>query len=112
MPDSAFSDLLTQTCTIRSRSLGAVDTWGVPAETITDESTSVACLVQPAPEKLEIERRGKKLIADYLGFFEYSQVIDEDDIVVQGSISYVVLSIENAAGQEHHKEIYLRKVVA
>ena len=110
MSDLVYEGLLTQTCTIKRRHKGTADKWGAKSEIISDEATNVKCLIQPAYEVLEFDVRGQKQIAQFVGYFKSDEDIEVDDIIVFNSKNYVVLGVEDAAGQGHHQEIPLRSL--
>jgi hypothetical protein len=106
MSDNAFSDMLIHSCTIYRRALDSdhLDKWGDSAETITVSSSSVPCLFQSRNEYLEFSLRGEKVMSKEMVFFEFTANLEEDDILIYNSKKYLVLGIDNAAGQGHHKE--------
>lgn len=111
MADSVFSDLLIQTCDITRTSDGESNTYGIPAQTVSTVKSGAICLIQQSPRgDVEVERKGQKVMASHVGFFEYNEDILENDIVVQGSNSFLVLTVLDAAGQEHHKECDLKEL--
>jgi len=110
MSDEVYDDLLTHTVSITRRSYneGSLDSFGVPVETQTEATASAVALIQPLTDSIEITKRGKKEIATVVGFFKYSQSILADDIVEYNSIKYIVLGVQDAGGQAHHKEILMK----
>lgn len=110
--DATFLSLLTHTVIVyrRSLSVASYDSYGVPIETINENSSSVECLIQPLREALEFDRRGKKELATVMGFFKITDSIIEDDIVEYKSKKYIVLGVEDAGGQSHHQEVFLRRM--
>jgi hypothetical protein len=112
MSDALFDSLLTQTCTIKSRTYNtsSVDDWGVPSETIEETGTTASCLIQLNSETVEMTIRGKKEMASHLGFFKYSVSIQQDDIVELDGVAYQVLSVDDPVSQNHHKEVQLKRI--
>lgn len=108
MADSVFTDLLIHTVTVSRRSLSTRDEWNVASETFSTISTTMTCLIQDTKENIEIDRRGKKEMVQAIGFFEYGSNVVEDDIITYNTQKYQVIGIDNAAGQAHHLEVYLR----
>ena len=110
MADLEFTNLLTHTCTITRRVKGVTDKWGAKAETLTDVATSVPCMIQASYEMLEFDVRGQKQIATMIAFFEITQDIEVDDIVVFNGKDFVVIGVEDAGGQGHHYEVPLKSL--
>ena len=110
MSDDVYDDLLTHSVSITRRSYnqGSVDSFGVPAETQTETTSSADALIQSLTDRVEITKRGKKEIATMVGFFKISESILVDDIVEYNSIKYIVLGVQDAGGQAHHKEILMK----
>ncbi len=112
MSDGFYEGLLTQTCTIKSRTLSSTtkDAWGVPTEVIATTSASAACLIQQNAETIEVTVRGKKEMVTDIGFFKSSANIVGDCIIELDGIAYQVLSVSNVMGQGHHLEVLLKKI--
>ncbi|KKN82786.1 hypothetical protein LCGC14_0306100 [marine sediment metagenome] len=112
MSDQSFTDLLTQTATILSRTYnsGDIDRFGVPTETIAETEASEPCLIQNLGQTIEFSVKGKSELATYLGFFKVTANISLDSIVIFNNVKYQVINIDDAAGQNHHYEVYLKKM--
>ena len=112
MSDSFYENLLTQTCTLKSRSYNVsnIDSWGVPVETVTTSSSTVPCLIQQNNETVEITVEGKKELATHIGFFLSATSIGLDDIIEISGVSYQVIGVDDPMAQEHHKEVLLKKI--
>lgn len=108
---STYSDLLTQTATIKRRVEGAVDDLGIPEESFTTVSTTAKCLIQQKSESVAIDDKGREIISSHLCFMAYGESVQEDDLITIGSNTYYAISVDNdVAGQGHHVEVYLRLV--
>lgn len=108
MADAAFTALLTHTVDVyRRNASGTADEWGAIPETVTADSTSVPCLVQQQEETIEFTRRGKKIQTRLVVFFEITADVLEDDILEFEDKKYLVISVEDAGGIGHHKEVYI-----
>jgi hypothetical protein len=108
MADSIFDAELIHSVSIYRRSTaGTADEWGAIPESVAASSTGVSCLIQQMEETIEFTRRGKKIQTRLCGFFKFAADILEDDIVEFQSKKYLVIAVEDAAGQGHHKEVYL-----
>ena len=107
MSDSAFNDLLTQECTIYRRVYDSAteDKWGASAESFSTITTEEDCLFQQLDEMIEFIRRGEKVLTKTEVFLKYEADIEEDDIIEFESKKYSVLSVDDSAGQQHHKEV-------
>ena len=68
-------------------------------------SSAVACLFQSRMEAIEFSVRGEKVLSKEIVFFEYTDDVQEDDILNYGSKKYEVVGVDKAAGQTHHKEV-------
>ena len=110
MSDPIFRMLLTQTCTIERRIKGAADIYGAKAETLTVVSTGEACLIQTSYDIVEFDERGKKEVANLMGYFEIDSIIEVDDIVTVNSKLFAVVGVDDAGGQGHHLECPLRNL--
>lgn len=110
--DATFLSLLTHTALVkrRSSSVSSIDDWGIPEETITTGTTTLNCLIQPLNEAIEFDVRGKKEMATKMGFFKISDSILQDDIIIFKNKQYIVIGVEDAAGQSHHQEVFLRRM--
>lgn len=108
MSDSIFDAELIHSVDIYRRSTsGTADEWGAIPESVSASSTGVSCLIQQMEETIEFTRRGKKIQSRHCGFFKFTADILEDDIIQFDGKRYLVISVEDAAGQAHHKEVYL-----
>ena len=109
MSDSIFDAELIHTVTVYRRTAvsGTPDKWGGTNEVVSVSSTNVVCLMQQMEEDIEFTRKGKKLRTRIMGFFKIEANILEDDIVEFEGKKYLVISVEDAAGQGHHKEVYV-----
>lgn len=109
MSDEMFNSLLTHTCKISRRTYNSssIDKWGASTETFTTISESESCLFQETEELVEYSRRGEKFYTRILVFFKISADVEQDDIIERNSKKFRVGGIEDAAGQNHHKEGYL-----
>lgn len=108
MSDPTFDAELIHTVSISRRTTsGTPDEWGAVPESITPVVTGVPCLIQTMEETIEFTKRGKKLETRLCGFFQYGLNILEDDIVTFDGKQYLVIAVEDAAGQAHHLEVYL-----
>ena len=107
MSDQSFSAMLIHSCDIYRRTLDNtdLDKWGDSSETITVFSSDVSCLFQSRLEAIEFSLRGEKVLSKEIVFFEYADDVEEDDILNYGTKRYLVVGIDNAAGQFHHKEV-------
>ncbi len=112
MSDQSFTDLLTQTATILTRnySSSSKNSLGVPIETVTETTASEPCLMTNLGQKIEFDVRGEAQVATWLGFFKITAGLTLDSIVIFESIKYQVINIDDAAGQNHHYEVYLKKM--
>lgn len=107
MSDADFTELLIHTCTIsRRQTSGVADALGAIPETIAQISASVPCRWEQNTETIEFTKRGKKIQARYLIFFEITANVLEDDILTWNGKKYDVLSVEDVAGEGHHLEVY------
>lgn len=110
MSDAVYDALLTHTCTIKRVVDGVENDLGLPSQgSFTNIGTNVVCLIQQKKEKQEQDTRGMAEVGNYLGFFKVTQVILENDIVVFSGTDYIVVAIDDAGGQAHHKEVHLSK---
>lgn len=108
MSDITFDALLTQTCAVSRRTLSTTDdVYGAAVESFTVISTAEPCLMEQMEETVEFTRRGKKIQARYLGFLKFTANIQEDDLITFNGKKYIVLCVDNAAGQNHHYEIFI-----
>ena len=109
MSDEMFSSLLTHSCDIYRRSLDGetIDKWGASNESFTLITSNVDCLFQQTEELIEFSRRGEKLYTRTLVFMEIDVNVQNDDILEFEDKKYRVVSIEDAAGQGHHIELYV-----
>lgn len=110
MSDPTFDSLLIHTCKIERRVDGAVDDYNVPTHTFTTISAAEPSLLQVMEESIEIEKSGKKEVSNILVFFKITANIAQDDIVTYNSKRYIVLAVEDAAGQGHHYEVFLKSM--
>lgn len=108
--DAIYTSLLTQTAKISRKILGTIDSFGVPAETLSVISSSTPCLLQPLDADLEISVHGKKEVGKDVLFTEFTANILVDDIVEINSRKFIVLSADDPTGTEHHKEVILKRV--
>jgi len=108
MSDIAFEALLAHTVDIQRRQEGGVGSLGVPTETFSTIYTSVACRIEDTKGTFILEREGKEISVDAIGFFKITQDIQDDDIVVFGAKKYSVYFIEDAGAEAHHYEVGLK----
>ena len=105
--DQAFNNLLTNRCEIRRAVLSSRDVWGAGMGSIETISASEPCLFQQMYEDIEISKKGKKIYSRHVVFFNPSTNIIEDDLLVFKNKKYNAVSVEDAASQEHHLEVWL-----
>jgi|GEM_PF-3310400 len=109
MSDSTFNALLTQTCTIYRRVYDASteDKWGASSESFSTITSTESCLLQQLDEMIEFTRRGEKIYTKTEVYMKYEADIEVDDILEFESRKYSVLSVDDSAGQQHHKEVLI-----
>jgi len=107
----SFSTLLSNTCTIRRKSLGAADAHGHAVETWADNATGVPCRLVAAGGN-EKQRDELIVIADYRLICGADVDVTERDRVEIASVEYDVLLVASVYGGAavHHKELQLRMV--
>ena len=112
MDDATFLSLLTMTVSVNRRTYNesSINTLGLPTETISENSSDVKCLIQPMTDLVEFDVRGKKEVATKIGFFATTDSIQQDDIITFSNKSYIVLGVQDAAGQQHHQEVFLKRM--
>ncbi|HET7664601.1 MAG TPA: head-tail adaptor protein [Mycobacterium sp.] len=112
----SFDSLLRHTVTIQRATLGAEDEYGQPSRTFADLAT-VRALVQPKParltggpaEELTSYDAGTQ-ISDHTIFMRQTDITPADQIV-EGTRTFQVLLVKDAAGQGRHYEIDARLIV-
>ena len=103
------TNLLIHTTQIERKSTSGVrNTVGKLVESYTTITASAACLIQPIKERLEITKVGKKEIATHYGYYQITEDILVDDIVTFNSKKYVVISVQDEAGQANHYRVLLK----
>lgn len=85
------------------------NTFGASKETWSG-TTTIDCRIWPV--KASERAMAGSVGADYTHYAvcDFSATVAESDRLVVGSTTYHVLTVENAAGHNHHKKLTLREV--
>lgn len=104
----AFTELLTQTCTVVQRTKLPAGNYGRAAysEVLT---TGVACLLQADLRGREIKVGAEVKIAAFVLYLD-NRTLTEQDQIEKDSQRYNILQVVDAAGQGHHLEVLLERV--
>jgi len=110
----SFASLLIHTCTTQRFAEGAVDDYGVPEKTWTNELENQACRLEApagATGGREVKVGAEVVVADYRLFIENVDITEQDRVIID-SITYEVLIVEDFSDSTsaHHKRCWLRVV--
>jgi len=107
----SFATLLSNTCTIRRKSLGAADAHGHAVETWADSTTGVPCRLVTTGGN---EKQANELIviADYKLICGSSVDVTERDRIEIDSVEYDILLVSSIYGASsvHHQELKIRMI--
>jgi hypothetical protein len=110
MSDTIFDSLLNKTATIlRPTQNTTPNSFGEKENTASPTTiATVAVCVQPNKEKYEIDIGGLKYWVELVAYLNPVDVRTNDRLLID-SIHYLVVGVEDEAGQVHHLKLYIVK---
>ena len=102
----SFSSLLNKTATIYRKVQGSVNEFGETSFTLSSVET-IDCAIQPSREELTFHRGGHDYIATNVVYCEFNVNISPGDYLEVDGVKYLVLSVMDDAGREHHKKCFV-----
>ncbi len=106
-----YGSLLVDTCDIYRFTEGAADAYGIPAKTWAVVYNNEPCRLVDAKGR-EIYTGAEVVIADYMLFVDDIVVSEQDRVLINSQLYEIILAQEckNGLSDNHHRELYLRKV--
>lgn len=105
----SFNSLLNKTCSIYY-STTTFSASGTGNKSYTARTTSARCAIQPKSGNYFSGSYSEDEKHSHKGYFLMSESVVAGDKVVQGSASYIVVSVNNGSGRNHHQEVLLEQL--
>jgi len=104
-----FADLLNKTATIYRKSFSSVNSFGERDYSLSVVVSNLTCTIQPVREELSHTLHGTTYVIRDVVYCEYRTDILPGDIIEIDSSQYLIVSVQNDGGQNHHLKMYVTK---
>jgi hypothetical protein len=106
----ALSDsLLNKTAKVYTKSAGTVDSFGETAFSLSASINELSVAIQPVKEQLEFTTGGKTYVVRNVAYCNYREDISTGDYLEVDGEKYLIASVENDGGRNHHLRMYVTK---
>lgn len=109
MADAMYESLLNKTAVLYRPSVGGTpNEFGERESTPGSEIATIKVCMQPYKDKYQLEFGGYKFWVELVVYTTFLDVRDADIIELE-SKKYMVVSVENEGGQDHHLKVFVVK---
>jgi len=106
---SISSAMLNKTATVYSKSRSTVNEFGEKEFTLASSVSSLSVALQPVREEMTFTLHGTTYVARNVVYCNYRTDINDGDIIEIDSQKYLILSVGNDGGRDHHLRMYVIK---
>jgi len=104
------SGMLNMTGKVYSKSRGSKNSFGERSYTLNTSISSLKLALQPTREEYKITLNGTVYTSKKVAYCNYRTDINPGDILEVNSTRYLIVSVEDDGGRQHHLRLFVSKL--